>query len=210
MTNPPQDDGARGGEPRAGRPEDLASTPGPWNAPPGGTQPYGQPPFGAPRHGQLPADPWPPPYGPPQYGPPQYGQPQYGQRHPGPWQHDAPRPGAPGHGAPQQYGAPRPARVSRRGPVLGLLLLVAVVVVAVGLAATGGSTVLSRSAVEQDVAEQFEQREGVAVDLECAEEMSVEVGATYECTGVTADDEQVTLRIEITDAAGARYTWSEP
>ena len=68
---------------------------------------------------------------------------------------------------------------------------------------------LSRSAVEQDVAEQFEQREGVAVDLECAEEMPVEAGATYECSGITADDEEVLLRIEITDEDG-RYTWSEP
>ena len=74
----------------------------------------------------------------------------------------------------------------------------------------GGPTALSRTAVERDVAVQFEQREGVAVDLECAEEMAVEQGATYECTGVTADDEQITLQLEITDEDGARYTWAEP
>jgi hypothetical protein len=63
--------------------------------------------------------------------------------------------------------------------------------------------------VERDVAEQFEQREGVAVELDCTEEMTVTDGATYECSGVTADDEEVTLRIEITDAEDARYTWAE-
>ncbi|WP_158657514.1 DUF4333 domain-containing protein [Blastococcus saxobsidens] len=117
--------------------------------------------------------------------------------------------GVPGYGHPG-YGAPQPARRSRRGLVLGLLLLAAVAVVSVLLATTGGSTVLSRSAVEQDVADQFEQREGVAVDLECAEEMTVDDGATYDCTGVTEDEEEVTLRIEITDPEEARYTWSEP
>jgi hypothetical protein len=87
---------------------------------------------------------------------------------------------------------------------------VALVAVGVVLALTTGRTVLARSAVEEDVAEQFEQREGVAVDLDCAEEMTVEEGAVYECSGVTSDDEEVTLRIEITDADGGRYTWSEP
>lgn len=82
--------------------------------------------------------------------------------------------------------------------------------IAVLLATTSGPTVLDRTAVERDVAAQFEQREGVAVDLDCAEEMTVEDGATYECAGVTADDEEITLRIEITDPEGVRYTWSEP
>src|SRR3712207_6915135 len=41
--------------------------------------------------------------------------------------------------------------------------------------------------------------EGVPIDLECAEEMKVEADATYECTGTTADGEDVTLRIAITE-----------
>jgi hypothetical protein len=91
-----------------------------------------------------------------------------------------------------------------------LLLLAAVLLVGgVVLATTTGSTVLSRSAVESDVAQQFEEREGVAIELDCAEEMTVTDGATYECAGVTADDEQVTLQIRITDAEEARYTWVE-
>jgi hypothetical protein len=91
-----------------------------------------------------------------------------------------------------------------------LLLLAAVLLVGgVVLATTTGSTVLSRSAVESDVAQQFEEREGVAIELDCAEEMTVTDGAIYECAGVTADDEQVTLQIRITDAEEARYTWVE-
>jgi hypothetical protein len=89
----------------------------------------------------------------------------------------------------------------------GALLLIAAVVV---LAISQSSTVLDRSAVEADVAAQFEEREGVAIDLTCAEEMKVEADATYECTGTTADGEDVTLRIAITDEDAAAYTWTEP
>ena len=61
------------------------------------------------------------------------------------------------------------------------------------------STVLDPAAVERDVAAQFEQREGVAIELHCADDMEVKKGATYECTGTTADGESVTLQIAITD-----------
>jgi hypothetical protein len=70
--------------------------------------------------------------------------------------------------------------------------------------------VLDRRAVERDVSAQFEQREGVAVDLDCTEGMKVRTGASYECTGVTDDEESVTLRITITDEKSAAYTWTEP
>ncbi|MCF6734170.1 MULTISPECIES: DUF4333 domain-containing protein [unclassified Blastococcus] len=128
--------------------------------------------------------------------------------YPAPAPHGVPGYGPPGYGPP----APRSSGSRRRAGLLLLLAAVALALVAgvALLAATTGPTVLSRSAVERDVAEQFQQREGVAVDLDCEQEMHVEPGATYECTGVTADEEQVTLRIEITDADGARYTWSEP
>jgi hypothetical protein len=89
----------------------------------------------------------------------------------------------------------------------GLLVLIAGAVV---LALSLSSTVLDRNAVERDVAAQFEEREGVAIDLDCAEEMKVESGATYECTGTTADGEDVALRIAITDEDTAAYTWTEP
>jgi hypothetical protein len=72
------------------------------------------------------------------------------------------------------------------------------------------STVLDPAAVERDVAAQFQEREGVAIELDCADEMEVSVDASYECTGTTADGESVTLRITITDEDAAAYTWTEP
>ncbi|SNR51053.1 DUF4333 domain-containing protein [Blastococcus mobilis] len=147
-------------------------------------QPYSR------RPQPYPAQPYGQPYGPPAGPPQQYGVPPYG---PGP------------------YGQPAPQRRSRVGLIAGvtagLLLLIAGAVV---LALSLSSTVLDRTAVERDVAGQFEEREGVAIDLDCAEEMKVEAGATYECSGTTADGEDVTLRIAITDEDSAAYTWTEP
>jgi hypothetical protein len=40
--------------------------------------------------------------------------------------------------------------------------------------------------------------------------MKVESGATYQCTGTTADGEDVLLHIAITDEDSAAYTWTEP
>jgi hypothetical protein len=89
--------------------------------------------------------------------------------------------------------------------------------VATALAIAGGlallvyvlsSTILDRAAVEAAVAEQFEQREGVALDLECDERMIVRPGADYECEGSTADGEDVEILITVTDRDGA-YTWAE-
>ena len=153
-----------------------------------GEQPWGvragdaQPPFGATQpYGHLPAD----------FRPP-------GRAPRPPWDQPAGDPPA------------GPAR-RRTGLVVALAVTVLAVVAGLGLLALAtGPTVLSRAAVERDVAAQFEEREGVSVDLRCAQEMPVEQGAVYECSGITADDEQITLRIEITDAHGARYTWSEP
>jgi Domain of unknown function (DUF4333) len=208
MTNPPQGDDERGeGSPEPYDPDRHATRPvpsyerpqqpSPPYTPPAPQQPYGQPypsqPYGPPqppgRYGQ------PPQYGPPQYGTPQYGTPQYGP---------------PPYGAPA-YGQPAPPKKSRVGLIAAvtaaLLVLIAGVVV---LALSLSSTVLDRNAVERDVAAQFEEREGVAIDLDCAEEMKVESGATYDCTGTTADGEDVTLRIAITDEDAAAYTWTEP
>jgi uncharacterized membrane protein len=129
-----------------------------------------------------------------------------------PQQYGAPQHGPPRYGAPGgAYGPPAPATKSRVGLIAavtaGFLVLIAGAVV---LALSLSSTVLDRNAVERDVAAQFEEREGVAIDLSCAEEMKVGSGATYACTGTTADGEDVTLQITITDEDTAAYTWTEP
>jgi hypothetical protein len=148
---------------------------------------------------QQPGAPYRPPSQP--YGPP-YGQPGYGA------------PGQPPYGAPvQPYGQPAggPPQKSRVGliaAVTGITLLVIAGIVVLVMALQ--PTVLDRAAVERDVAAQFEEREGVAIDLSCKDEMPVDPGATYECSGVTADDEEVTLQIRIEDEDSAAYTWTEP
>lgn len=164
---------------------------------------------GAPQPGS-----WPPPTGPLQPPRPEPDS-QYGRT----WQPPGQQPyGQPPYGqtphAQPYYGAPQPARKSRAG-LIALLVGGALVVAALAWALFAGddrgfgSVVLDPHAVERDVAEQFEHQEGVAVDLDCAERMTVEDGASYPCTGVTADGEPVTLQITITDEDEAAYTWSE-
>lgn len=146
---------------------------------------YGQP--AQPQYGQ-PAQ--------PQYAQPGYGQPQYGQQ---PGYGQAPY-GQPGYGAPKK---------SRTGLFLGLGALVVVVAVGVVLLLTLGPTVLDSSAAERDVAAQFQEQYGVAVELDCPEDMEVDDGASYDCTGTTEAGEEVTLRLTISDAENNAYTWSE-
>lgn len=95
------------------------------------------------------------------------------------------------------------------------MLVAALVAIAVAVAGATAllvyvlsSTVLDPAAVEQAVSEQFEEREGVALDLACDERMIVRPGADYECEGTTADGEEVELLITVTDRDGA-YTWAE-
>jgi hypothetical protein len=156
-----------------------------------GPNPQDQPPF----YGQPAPPPYGQPYGPPsQYGPPVYGPPQYGL------------PGEPFGGPP-----PGPPAKSKVG-LIAVLTLVALVVIAaaVVLVRTFQSTVLDAASAERDVAAQFQDREGVAIELACPDDMAVRKGATYTCTGTTADGESVTLRLAITDAKTAAYTWTEP
>jgi hypothetical protein len=162
----------------------------PYNPPPGGTTPYGPPQYGTPPYG--PPQYGLPPYGPPPYGPPPYGPPPYG---------------APPYGQPPSGPAPK-SRVGLIALLTGLVLVAIAGTVVVVRAQQ--STVLDPTAVERDVAAQFEQREGVAIELTCPEEMAVKKDATYECRGTTADGESVTLRIAITDVTSAAYTWTEP
>lgn len=155
---------------------------------------YEQPPppqqFGPPGHYQAPQHEQ-PPYGPPgQFGAPgQFGQP----------------------GVPGQYALPQtPTTKSRVGVLVGAAaLILALIAIGVVLAMHLGPTVLDRAAVERDVAAQFEQLEGVAVDLSCPQEMKVETGAEYRCTGTTADGEEVTIAIRIADERNGDYTWTE-
>jgi hypothetical protein len=160
-------------------------------------QPYGQPGY-PPGYGQ--------PYPQPGYGQPgqPYGQPAYGQQQP--------YYGQP-YGAPQYpqagYGTP-PAKKRRTGLIAGIVAAVVVVAaLAVVLSLSLGTRVLNRSAVQRDVATQFEQREGVRIDLSCGGGMKLADNATYQCRGTTADGEAVTLKITVTDAGKALYTWSE-
>ncbi|MBB3084272.1 DUF4333 domain-containing protein [Geodermatophilus sabuli] len=216
MTNPPQGGGPPGqygqpgpyGQPGGQPPPQpgghgqAPQQPGPYGPPGGYGQPgpygpagyaqpgpYGQPPYGAPGYGQ-------PQYGQPAYGQPQYAQPQYGQLP---------------YGQPGDHGpSPLQPRKARTGLVVGLVALAIVVIaLAVVLPLTLGSQVLDRGAVEDDVAEQFEQAHGVGLDLSCDDEMTVEEGATYDCSGTTSDGEEVTVRIAITDEDSAAYTWDE-
>ena len=204
MTNPPHgSDEHAGDDPTAvrGQPDRFPTQPTPSVPPAYGpptsyaTPTYGAPPaYGQPGHAPYGAQPG---YGqPPQYSQPtQYGQPPYGAPYGGP------------------YGAPptAPAQKSRVGLIavataVVLLVIAGVVVLVMQLQ----STVLDPTAVERDVAAQFEQREGVAIELHCGDSMKVRSGATYTCQGTTADGESVTLKIAITDPDTAAYTWTEP
>lgn len=229
MTYPPQGSDERGEDDRPGAgasridPDRFPTEPTPSvppSADPDPTRPYSP----NPAYGPGAA------YPSPQYGPPAYGQaPSYGPSQPYGQPGQAPFGGTPGYGPPQQYGTPygvppypapgpqygsapqAPAAKSKVGLialVTGVLLLVIAGVVVLLLSLQ--SKVLDASAVERDVAAQFEQREGVAIDLDCGDDMKVRPGATYTCTGRTADGESVTLKIAITDADTAAYTWTEP
>jgi hypothetical protein len=165
-------------------PQDDQRPPAPGAPPPHGvTPPYGTPPpYSAPQ-----------PYGTQPYGTQPYGPPQYAYA----------APSAPGFAPPAQK-----SRVKLIAGVTAVLLLL--IAGAVVLALTLGKTLLDRSAVQRDVAAQFEQREGVGIDIDCPVDMEVENGATYDCKGTTDDGEDVTLRITIDDADAARYSWTEP
>ncbi len=135
---------------------------------------------------------------------PSYGaQPGYGARQ------QAGYPGQQGPG--QAYGSGYPSAPPKKSKTalwisLGVVLVLAAVTVVLFL--TLSKTVLDPAAVQSDVAAQFENQEGVSIELNCPGDMEVEVGNTYECTGTTADSEDVTLVIEISDEDG-NYTWQE-
>jgi hypothetical protein len=212
MTTPPQGSDERGepggpADPLYGRPYGEPPRPEPGSEYGRPQQPYGPPGYGPAPHGQ-------PPYGQAPYGQPAYGPPPQGRPY-GPQPYSSqpygpqPQPYGPAGYPPPDHGQP-PRR--SRGPLVAAITGV-VVLLAVGgvvLAFALRSEVLDPGAVERDVAAQFEQREGVAIELQCADGMRVDTGATYECTGTTADDEDVRLEITVTDEERAAYTWTEP
>ena len=181
MSTPPSSE-----DPRPG-----ADSPLPADAP---TAPYQPPPVppAAPQWGAPPPQPpWSAPQQPQPWGPPPSGPP--------PW------------GPPPAWAAPAPARRDRTRTLL-IAALVAIALAVAGATAllvyVLSSTILDPAAVERDVARQFEEREGVALDLQCDERMIVRPGGDYECEGTTADGEDVELLITVTDREGA-YTWAE-
>nr|WP_243851348.1 DUF4333 domain-containing protein [Modestobacter marinus] len=86
-------------------------------------------------------------------------------------------------------------------------MAVLVVVAASTMSSPLGGTRLDPAAVERAVADQFEDREGVALELSCADELPVRDGATYSCAGRTVDGEPVTISITLTGEDGD-YTWA--
>ena len=73
---------------------------------------------------------------------------------------------------------------------------------------SSGGMFLDASAVEEAISGQFEEREGVALDLSCDQRMAVEFGAEYQCEGTTADGEDVEILVNLTDDEGT-FTWAE-
>jgi len=110
------------------------------------------------------------------------------------------------HGPAQETAAPRPTRRFR--PLYGWLVVGAVVAaLAVARWAGLGPTLLDDSRVQSDIAEQFEERFDVGVDVDCPRDMRVSEGRTYECEAETDDREDLTLVVTITDEDPAAYTW---
>jgi hypothetical protein len=157
----------------------------------------------------------------PRYAPPDYGgpAPSSGHGQPSPaWAQPAFGPGAGGQQSPYGQQPPwQPGWPPQKPPRDRTRTALIAALVAVGLAIAAGiallvyvlsATILDRAAVESAVAQQFEAREGVALDLDCRHRMIVRRGADYECKGTTADGEKVEIRITITNTSGA-YTWAE-
>lgn len=102
-----------------------------------------------------------------------------------------------------------PGRRSR-APFYGGVLVIGLLVVLAMLLSRWlglGPTLLDTREVERDVATQFEERYDVAVEVDCPPGMEVAEGRDYECDAETADREDLTLVITITDEDDVAYTW---
>ncbi|SOC49401.1 protein of unknown function [Blastococcus aggregatus] len=106
--------------------------------------------------------------------------------------------------------ASAPKRRSRAPFYGGVLLIGLLVLVALALSRWLGlgPTLLDPGRVERDVAEQFEERYGVGIDIDCPYGLEVVEGESYECDAETDDREDVEIVITITDEDDAAYTWA--
>ncbi|MGY2129818.1 DUF4333 domain-containing protein [Blastococcus sp. SYSU DS0617] len=102
-----------------------------------------------------------------------------------------------------------PQRRSHRPLYGGLALIALLLILALAIGRFLGPTLLDANAVERDIAEQFEERHGVALELSCEQEMLVASGEVYTCSGRTADREEVTIEVRIADSLDGAYTWIE-
>ena len=101
-----------------------------------------------------------------------------------------------------------PDRTRRFRPLHGWLVLAAVLAaLAVARWAGLGPTFLDHTRVETDIAEQFEERYDVGVDVDCPRDMRVSAGREYDCDAVTDDHEDLVLVVTITDEDPPAYTW---
>jgi Domain of unknown function (DUF4333) len=172
---------------------------------PGHGAPQRAAPWGAPGSGQQS---WTPPGQQPSYGPPPGQQPIYGPpsgQQPLHARYDGPTPAGWQPGPPPE----RPRDRTRTALIaalvaVGLLIAAGVALLVYVLSAT----ILDRAAVEEAVSSQFEERYGVALDLECKHRMIVRPRADYDCEGTTPDGQEVEIEIRITNSDGA-YTWAE-
>ena len=121
-------------------------------------------------------------------------------------------PGAPeGTSDPAPAGATAAPEKRRRllRPLYGWLVLGAVLAaLAVARWAGLGPTLLDDDRVQSDIAEQFEERYDVGVDVDCPRGMRVSEGREYECDAETDDREDLTLVVTITDEDPAAYSWA--
>ena len=108
--------------------------------------------------------------------------------------------------APATAAPGKPRRLLR--PLYGWLVVAAVVAaLAVARWAGLGPTLLDDGRVQSDIAEQFEERFNVGVDVDCPRDMQVSEGRTYECDAETDDGEDLTVVITITGEDQAAYSW---
>lgn len=109
------------------------------------------------------------------------------------------------------HGEPGRKRRSRAPFYGGVLVIGLLIVLALALSRWLGlgPTLLDTGRVERDVAEQFEERYDVGVEVDCPQGMEVVEGDDYECDAVTDDHEELELVITITDDDEDRpaYTW---
>ena len=223
QVDPPQ----AGGQPQYGQQpygQQPYGQPGYGQQPPYGQQPYGQQPsYGQPGYGQQPGYGPQPGYGQPGYGQQPYGQqPAYGQQgygqQPAYGQQAYGQPGfgqqpaygqqgygvpAAGYGTAAGYGAataqPVAKRKRRKGPLIAVLVLLAVVIAAGLFFVLKPKPALSHSAVETFITSQY-----TATNVVCngGKNITIKKGTSFTCTA----DGGKSFTVVMLDAKGAYQT----